>query len=619
MKKSLLILSLLLLSGILSAQEKQDAVVLEDEESFRMDSPASGVYTVRRTVRIYNDSGVKAGVFQEYTDRFRSLSSFKGTITRDGGKPTKIKKDDLTMVSLASGLAEDGYLYAYSPAAAFPFTVTYEYSMSFRNGIASFPAFIPADAEKVRVEKASYTLQVPAGTEVNRISSRVEETRKEEGKFEFYRWEVTDFEGYVDEVLMPSWREIAPYAMASPAVFTYAGVPGGQRSWKEVGAWAYGLKDGTDDLPESFVDELKRMTEPAGSDLEKIRILYRFLRDHTRYVSIQLGIGGYRPFPASQVSQTGFGDCKGLSNYMQAMLAAVGIPSLYTLVNTDRSEFLPGYSGIGQMNHAMVCVPLPEKQDTLWLECTNPSVPLGYRHDRVAGHDVVLAAAEGGIPVRVPDYPDSLRLDSRELDVRLESNGAAVVSVRRTLTLDRAEGWVGIRDWKPETLRSRLTSGLAVQPQEVVLSGVSDNFQDYDGPGYCPEIQVDYRFVCRQYATVGKDRIFLPTNPFPGSLSLPRGQRQNDLVCRRGGVQRDCIRILIPEGYRIERLPDPVSLDTEWGVLMSSSRVDGKTVTVVQELKIKRFREKADRFSDFRTFFRSVNKAYGTDLVLVKE
>ena len=63
--------------------------------------------------------------------------------------------------------------------------------------------------------------------------------------------------------------------------------------------------------------------------------------------------------------------------------------------DTNRADFLPGYSGIGQMNHAMLCVPLPEKKDTLWLECTNPSVPLGYRHEDVAGHDVTVAFYTG--------------------------------------------------------------------------------------------------------------------------------------------------------------------------------------------------------------------------------
>ena len=40
---------------------------------------------------------------------------------------------------------------------------------------------------------------------------------------------------------------------------------------------------------------------------------------------------------------------------------------------------------------------------------------------------------------------------------------------------------------------------------------------------------------------------------------------------------------------------------------------------VFQEFITKRFREPAERFDDFRTFVRAVNKAYQANLVLVKE
>lgn len=614
-----LIVPLLLWAGFLSAQEKYNAIVLEDVETFTMSSPTSANLEVRRSVRVFNDAGLEDAVFQEYTDQFRSISSFKGSVEKEGGKPLKLKKEDLVQVSLASGLAEDGFINGYQPSASYPFTVTYEYTLSYRKGVASFPAFFPVSGEKVKVEKASYTIQVPTGTRINTISEKAGEVRKETGKNDTYHWDLPVFEGYADEAMMPSWREIVPFVMACPVDFVYAGVPGSQGTWKDVGAWCYGLKAGTEDLPEDFVARLKEMTASAGSDLEKVRILYDYLREQTRYVSIQLGIGGYKPFPASQVQKSGFGDCKGLSNYMQAMLRAVGISSDYTLVNTDRERFLPDYAGFGQMNHVMLCVPLPEKKDTLWLECTNPAFPLGYRHEDVAGHDVVLVTAEGGVPVRVPAYADSLSRDYCDIDIDLSADGSARATARRSLWLDETEAWIRIRDWKPETQRSQLTSGLAVQPQSFALTGVQDNFRDYDGPDYCPWMQIDYTFDTRQYATTGNSRLFVPANPYPMGGTLQRGKRQNDLVLRRGNVSRNRIRLRIPEGYVVESLPAPVSLDTEWGAFTATAEQADGVVTVVHEFRAKPFRESPDRYDDFRTFVRALNKAYGGRIVLVSQ
>ena len=614
-----LILPLLLTGSVLCAQEKYHAVILEDAETFTMDSPASGSFTVRRSVLVNDKAGEQEAVFHEYTDQFRSLSAFKGTVERSGAKPLKVKKDDLQMVSIASGLAEDGFIVGYVPSAAYPYTVIYEYTMTFRKGIASFPSFVPVTSEKVRLEKASYRLTVPAGTAISHYAQKVGQVRKEEtGKTDTYLWEVPVFEGFTEEAMMPSWRTVVPNLSASPVDFTYAGVKGSQGSWKDVGRWCYGLKEGTGILPDDVVAQVRQMTASAGTDLERVRILYDFLRDHTRYVSIQLGIGGYKPFPAAQVHKSGFGDCKGLSNYLQALLEAVGIQAEYTLVNTDRARFLKDYSGIGQMNHVMLCVPLPEKQDTLWVECTNPSVPLGYRHEDVAGHDVVLVTPEGGVPVRVPAYPDSLSRRIHHIDIDLHEDGSAHIDIRKELYLDYTEGWLDFREWSSEKRLSGLTQGMKIQPQDLKVTGVRDNFRDYGGSRFCPRMEIDYSFDTRQYATTGKDRLFLPATPFNNALAVQRGTRQNEIVNGSVFTLRDEIHFRLPEGYSLESLPAPVETDSEWGAFKAVVSQDEGGVTLIHEFRLKRFHEPAERYDSYRTFVRAVNKAYGKGLVLVK-
>ena len=82
---------LLLWAGLLAAPEKYNAIVLEDVETFTMSSPTSGSLEVRRSVRVFNEAGLEDAVFQEYTDQFRSISSFKGTVQKEGGSPVKVK------------------------------------------------------------------------------------------------------------------------------------------------------------------------------------------------------------------------------------------------------------------------------------------------------------------------------------------------------------------------------------------------------------------------------------------------------------------------------------------------------------------------------------------------
>ena len=78
-----------------------------------------------------------------------------------------------------------------------------------------------------------------------------------------------------------------------------------------------------------------------------------------RYVNIKLGIGGLKPLPATFVDQKKYGDCKALSNYMNALLKAVGIKSYYAIINAGANEepATPSFPG-DNFDHIILCVPL---------------------------------------------------------------------------------------------------------------------------------------------------------------------------------------------------------------------------------------------------------------------
>lgn len=113
-------------------------------------------------------------------------------------------------------------------------------------------------------------------------------------------------------------------------------------------------------LPSLAREKIKELVKDATNDREKVKILYDYLGQSTRYVSIQLGIGGYQPLFASEVFKTGFGDCKALSNYLKAMLSVVGIPSYYAGIKADGTEkrLYPDFPNFNQMNHVILQVPL---------------------------------------------------------------------------------------------------------------------------------------------------------------------------------------------------------------------------------------------------------------------
>ena len=53
--------------------------------------------------------------------------------------------------------------------------------------------------------------------------------------------------------------------------------------------------------------------------IEKAKIVYKYMQEKTRYISVQVGIGGFKPMLAKDVDRLGYGDCKALSNYTKAL------------------------------------------------------------------------------------------------------------------------------------------------------------------------------------------------------------------------------------------------------------------------------------------------------------
>lgn len=599
------------------------AMIEEHTATFTLNSETSGEWSVSTTVVVNDEKGMAAAEFFLYCDSFRTLKSFGGTVTPANGKVVKLRMSDLERDAYSQGLVDDGVTYGYSPSGHFPLTVHYEYKVAYRGGFSSFPAFFPVETAEVSLREASYVLDVPAGYAVKYVSARTEFAKETVKNRDLYRWTVKDFSPLVRESMMPPSEELLPYVYCSPESINLGGFPGMQRDWNELGKWLYSLQTNSLELSPEEVNAVRDLTAGCQTTLEKLSRLYGYLRERTRYVSIQLGIGGLQPIPAKEVSRVGYGDCKGLSNYLRALLAAVDVPSDYFIISTSQADLKDGYASVGQMNHAMLAVPVPELSDTAWVECTNPVVPLGYRHEDAAGHQVVLVKESGGELLRIPSYPDSLSLIRQVFEVNLFSSGSAEISARRELFLDYVEGYLTFWDQRPQRQISRLTQNLKIQAEDVQVGTIQDNFADYAtlGKAFVPEMQIPYSFRTGSYASVSGDRLFVPVNPYAQAISIQKSARVNDLYQRGVSRWEECVKVQIPMGYRAESIPAPVVLDTEWGSMESQVTLSpgGTEMEVRQTFTIKAFRAPASSYASFRDFARAVNRAYSATAVFVKE
>lgn len=594
-----------------------DAVILSLKENFTMTSPVSGSYKVSSEVLVNNEKGLRQATPIIYIDSFKTIGNFSGEI-ETGGRKIKFGKKDLITQSISSGLAEDSYISAYQPSGSYPFTVRYEYTVNYKGGIANFPVFAPIETENVLIKSASYTLDLPAGTEIVSYANKVQELPPVQTKDRVrLEWKVEDFQPFRSEFFMPPSTELVPVLYVAPKEFEYGQTSGSQSDWKEYGLWLSKLQNGSDYLSESTISKLREITKDCSNDFEKLKVLYNYLRETTRYVAIELGIGKLKPIAASEVERSGYGDCKALSNYLYAMLKAVGVPSVYYIINTKRATLLPGFTSTGQMNHAMLAVPLRESGDTVFVECTNPRIPLGYRHDNVAGHQIVLIHPEGGELTRVGSYDDSLRRTTQRTDVLLEADGNAAFQVRQEYFLDFAESFFSWDDIKPESKQRFLTEGFKMHPESFRINWNKDNFDSFiPGQPFCPAESISFSFSASKYGRTENGRMFVPLNSVNKKIPTQKSERINDICIPAAYTQTDTTVVHIPKGYSVESMPGSTILDTPWASYSSTASCSGDCVTIVQSLSFKKYRSGKDTYPVFKDFISKVNQSYDSILVL---
>lgn len=319
------------------------------------------------------------------------------------------------------------------------------------------------------------------------------------------------------------------------------------------------MKD-RDILPAPLTAHLDKITKDCNTDMERIAVIYSYLGESTRYVSIQLGIGGLQPMTAADVYQKGYGDCKALSYYMMAMLKHVGINSYCAILNTDRKRLFRDFASASQSNHEVLCIPMPK--DTLWVECTSPSLPLGFMHDDMAGHDAILIDSTGGHFCTIPDYPDTCNAIIRTSHVTLLSSGKAEVKVEQRAGCHCFQPWLSFSELTPVEQREHLGRLLLPSASSLLVKKVTAPTSPSLSHG------LDFSFSTDKLGNNTGNRMFLPTAIFKPSVYLS-GKPANDkpIVIDDGRTNDETISISLPAGYEVESLPKNTCYECEAGRL----------------------------------------------------
>ncbi len=569
---------------------------------------------VHRIITILNPDGRDYGIFKLHYDEFKSIDDLDGSIYDANGKEIRsLSKNDQTDESEIPdySLYTDARIKTVSLYHdVYPYTIELEYTFDY-DGYLSWPDWHP-EHNNIGTEYSSFEIHYPENLKCRyRPSFSIEPLISRKNDEITFRLESRLIPPFESEPDGPHDYDQVKMVEFYPIEFEIAGTKGSYESWKEFGSWFYRLQEGRQNLPQSYVQELRSSVQTMPTNKEKIEFLYKQLQKKTHYVSIQLGIGGWQPFEASFVHEKCYGDCKALVNYIKAMLSAVDIPSYPVLIFSEvpKPIFHRDYPS-NDFNHVILAVPI--EKDTLWLECTNEYLEMNRLSPFTEDRFGLMITPTGGVLVKTPATPYSQSCQIRRGQVKINLFGNTIVEstisysgnqndiVRMYL---QGKNHRELEEW--ERTRIRIPS--------FTLNNVQYNELDKSIVDLKTEISLQN--YCQ---TVGSRIIFQP-NLFEKTISsLPENKKRKYPVLQQYPYcDIDTLVFSLPEIDTIEVLPAPVNLQKPFGMYSASIVKRSNTELVyTRRLAITTSEIPASDYEQYRLFFRDVSKADQMSVIL---
>ena len=608
-------------SKIASALTKNaDAVLRAEDIKFEINSTKDAVEKNHYVITILNENGDKWADFSEYYDKLREVSSIEGYLYDASGKQLKkMKYKDLQDLSGVgdNNLIDDNRIKHHNfYYKVYPYTIEYDIEISYKNTLF-FPMWSPQGGEKMSVEKSQMSVICPLDYQFRYkayMYSGEPVTTSEKNK-KIVTWSAKDMPAIVKEVYEPNWHELTTVVIYGPTDFQVGEYKGNMATWQDFGKFVYALKQNRDMLPDPVKQKVHNLTAGVTGVKEKIQVLYEFMQKNTRYISIQLGIGGWQPFDASYVANKGYGDCKALTNYMYSLLKEAGITSYYTLVRAgSTAQYMTDDFPSQQFNHVILCAPV--NKDTVWLECTSQTLPAGYLSDFTSNRYALLIDENGGKLIHTPKYGLKENMQIRNIKAKLEDDGTLVVKADSKYDAEQQDEIQGvINALSKDKVKEYLHDHFDFATYDI------NSFNYKENKSELPSVNESLDISVSNYATITGKRLFIVPNVMTRTRRRLKEDetRKYDIVLKYEFTDIDSAEIELPAGYETESKPQDVSIADKFGKYSCSVKLKDNKLVYYRSMEQYSGRFPASDYKDLVSFYESIYKADRNKVVLVKK
>jgi hypothetical protein len=606
--KNLLVATLLLVHSVNFAQEH--ARILDHSTTYTIHENETAEIQEHYKIQILSEKGLSFSVFQEYFDRFRKIDEVTVDIFDQAGKKVKRlrKGDGVEFGFNQSNEISDGKILILDPDYKnYPFTLAVSSKIKL-NGFISLPPWVPRFSFHLAVNQSEFIVSRPASLKINFKEENIKGNTETVENRTITKYTVANLTHVDKKIRYQDFYDAQPKVFISPEVFKLDNVPGSNASWKDFGNWFLTLNSD----PFTLNNKTKAYIESLEKSDQKslIQAIYEYMQDKTRYVSIQLGIGGFKSLPTEDVETYGYGDCKALTTYMKNMLDYAGVKSNYVLVRAGRD--VPDVMGdfpSNQFNHVFLGVPF--KNDTIYLECTSQISPTDYTGSFTDDRNVLWIENNKSSIIRSRVYRHTDNLQTNSININLDKEGNAISKFKISNQ--------GI--FFDEIMIFKSAPGDYLEKYNQSKFDYSDftikDFKYNQPTRNISSFTSEYTLTINGLAKSVSDKLVLPIVP---ATPLQKYIDKDDLMkfysIKRGITILDEIEVNLPQNYWIYNLPEPQHINSPYGSYKLSTEYDGSKLKITRTLILYKGDYTKSNYEEFKTFYQKLEKIEKNKLVL---
>ncbi|WP_256010114.1 DUF3857 domain-containing protein [Desertivirga xinjiangensis] len=594
------------------------AIVRNSETSIEVKALDDVISKHKVAITVLNSSGANEANIDLYYDKVTQIKLAKGIIYNEFGLPvskfTEKNFNDRSAVSSMSIYDDDRVKFFHPTQTSYPYTIEYEYEIRSKQSLY-FRDWLPVTTTGVSIEKSSLSFICPLNFKLRHkefnYTGKVQELSDKDSRT--FKWQVSNISPLRYEPYSPDHEQFLVSVKLAPETFAFKNIKGSFRNWDEYGRWMYeNILKGRDELPEQTRSLVLDMVKDLQNPKEKARKIYEYMQSKTRYISIQIGIGGYLPYPAAEVDRLGYGDCKGLVNYTQALLKVAGIESYYAVVEAGglKKDLLTDFTSMNQGNHVILC--LPFKNDTTWLECTSKIKPFGFLGDFTDDRQVVVCSAEGGKLMRTPKLETAGNRQIRRAEFQVSDKGDLTGSI-----VTNFEG--SQYDNHDVLYNEAYAEQLKKLPDLYPLPNLKiQSFQYKKVKEARPVTTESLSINSTDYCSFNAGKLHLVVNSLNKYTNVPKEVRSrvNPVFINRGWHDEDEITYQLPDSYKLNFPPEKKRIEKPFGSYTTDITFSGNKITYKRIMQLNEGTYAPEEYQQLVDFFQTVYEADHAKLIV---